>query len=161
MKTDRQKAYAIYLQSEHWKALRMEVLIRDGFRCVRCPSRKRLQAHHKVYHDRFEDSVADELITLCQPCHKREHGIKPDKKPFVTRAQLRKPRIEPVLKQTPEAILSEAERLLAEKCKLRKPMRKAIAVIARNVYFVDLSHRAKAIQRLWSAYRNEQAQARK
>jgi len=51
------------------------VFRRDGWQCVRCPSRVNLQPHHMVYRDRFEDSVAAELITLCRSCHEREHGL--------------------------------------------------------------------------------------
>lgn len=73
--TARQKAYAEYLKSEHWRNLRQIVIKRDGLKCTRCPARTRLQAHHKFYRDRFEDSVPDDLITLCRQCHEKEHGL--------------------------------------------------------------------------------------
>lgn len=73
--TDGQIAYLEYLKSEHWRVLRRAVIHRDGMKCVRCPARVRLQAHHKFYRDRFEDSIPDDLITLCRTCHRAEHGI--------------------------------------------------------------------------------------
>lgn len=68
--------YSEYLQSEHWDILRTCVLERDGRRCVRCGSTKRLQAHHKVYRDDWEQSQPGDLETLCRSCHEKEH---PDK----------------------------------------------------------------------------------
>lgn len=45
--------YKRYLQTEHWKKLRFEVLKRSGGRCERCGYRpwKRgvLQVHHKTF----------------------------------------------------------------------------------------------------------------
>lgn len=75
--TTRQLEYLDYLKSEHWARLRDEVLRRDGYKCTRCPARHRLQAHHKIYRPKWEDSVADDLITLCRSCHEREHGLQP------------------------------------------------------------------------------------
>lgn len=73
--TPRQISYQEYLKTEHWKQLRHSVLSRDGFRCTRCLSRCRLQAHHLIYRDKFEDSIPTDLTTLCRRCHKLEHGI--------------------------------------------------------------------------------------
>ncbi len=71
----RKLEYQDYLLSEHWHELRLVVLKRDGFKCVRCPSVKLLQVHHKLYRAKFEDSLPEDLITLCEPCHKAEHGL--------------------------------------------------------------------------------------
>jgi hypothetical protein len=63
--------------------VRVEVLQRDGFKCVRCgwnrsmlspdDPRKMLELHHVRYHkDRGENTV-DNLITLCNVHHDDEH----------------------------------------------------------------------------------------
>lgn len=63
--------------------LRVKVLERDGFQCVRCgwsrdklthdDPRKMLELHHKQHHkDRGENTV-ENLETLCNVCHDVEH----------------------------------------------------------------------------------------
>jgi hypothetical protein len=69
------EAYAEYLKTDHWKNLRESVLVRDGRKCVHCQSRIGLQAHHKFYRSEWTDSIPADLITLCRPCHKKEHGF--------------------------------------------------------------------------------------
>lgn len=71
----RQIEYREYLNTDHWKNLRAEVLKRDGKKCTRCPKRIWLQVHHRFYRSRFEDSIPDDLVTLCRWCHKAEHGL--------------------------------------------------------------------------------------
>lgn len=79
--TPRQIEYRAYLKTDHWKELRAEVLNRDGCRCVHCQKKKGcLHVHHRFYRSRFEDSIADDLITLCERCHKVEHGLAKPKK---------------------------------------------------------------------------------
>lgn len=74
--TARQLEYEAYRLTPHWENLRQTVLCRDGRKCVKCGSRERLQAHHKFYRPKFEDSIPDDLITLCRPCHEMVHGIR-------------------------------------------------------------------------------------
>ena len=80
--TSNQIAYREYLASVHWANLRDLVLARDGNRCVKCGCSQHLQVHHKFYRSRFEDSVPEDLKTLCPKCHREEHGIV-KKKPAV------------------------------------------------------------------------------
>ncbi len=61
------------LQDPRWQRKRLEVLSRDGFKCVECGNEKlQLQVHHRWYcsgRDPWEyPSVA--LKTLCEDCHK-------------------------------------------------------------------------------------------
>lgn len=65
--------YLEYLKSEHWRNLRLMALNRDRWRCVRCPQNQHLEVHHRFYRDRWEDSVVEDLETLCSVCHEREH----------------------------------------------------------------------------------------
>ena len=44
----RQKAYRVYLQSEHWKKLSAKAIERDVCKCVDCGSTEIIQVHHKV-----------------------------------------------------------------------------------------------------------------
>lgn len=82
MGIERKREYQVYLATDHWKQLRESVLRRDGYRCTRCPSQFYLQAHHKFYRPRFEDSIPDDLVTLCRSCHEREHGLQKESKPI-------------------------------------------------------------------------------
>lgn len=71
----KKKEYEAYLRSPEWDAKRALVLERDGHRCVRCGSKRKLQVHHKTY-ARFKEELLDDLETLCggqAGCHKVEH----------------------------------------------------------------------------------------
>lgn len=78
--TERQKRYAIFLQTEAWRTLSAAVITRDG-ECQGCGSLRRLQAHHVRYPARVEDTTLDDLRTLCRTCHRVEHGL-PTRTPF-------------------------------------------------------------------------------
>ncbi len=67
-----------------YKRWRWEVYMRDGFTCQECGDNRggNLHAHHiKPWHDypelRYDVSNG---ITLCQKCHRRKHGKRPDPK---------------------------------------------------------------------------------
>jgi heterodisulfide reductase subunit B len=69
-------AYRKYLASDEWKAKRIKVLKRDGYKCKLCGSTKNLNVHHKTY-KRIKTVkgkiVANEkmrdLVTCCEWCH--------------------------------------------------------------------------------------------
>lgn len=69
------EAYREYLQTEHWRVLRSSVLDRDGHKCRKCGSGKFLQVHHRIYRTLWTETIADDLVTLCNDCHEREHDI--------------------------------------------------------------------------------------
>jgi hypothetical protein len=54
-----------------WKALRRQILERDGERCTLCGASERLHIHH-VNLNRTDDNP-DNLLTLCEICHARIH----------------------------------------------------------------------------------------
>ena len=56
---------------KEWKTKRAEILARDGHRCRICGAEKYLHIHHRDG-DRTNDS-ADNLVTLCEQCHRRVH----------------------------------------------------------------------------------------
>ena len=51
---------------KHWVWLRATILERDGFKCVRCGSRNRLEVDHIEPGD---NHAPDNLQTLCRNCH--------------------------------------------------------------------------------------------
>lgn len=79
--TGRQLDYRRFLASDQWKLLRKECYRLAGYKCSRCHcENKVLNAHHKVYPDRFEDTKQDQLECLCRDCHRELHGLKSDSK---------------------------------------------------------------------------------
>lgn len=73
-----------------WKALAREIIERDRQRCVACGKSKydgvKLNVHHLVYEigKQVWDVPKWYLVTLCEGCHKKEHGklLKPPPKIF-------------------------------------------------------------------------------
>lgn len=73
-----------------WKALRMQALDRDGWQCVQCGERRRLEVDHILpvrTHPNLAYSLAN-LQCLCARCHTRKTRIE------VGHAPLSKPRQE-------------------------------------------------------------------
>jgi len=71
---NRLMTYHEYIQCPEWKAKRADVLERDGFKCQQCSSTYMHNVHHKTY-ARLGNESLDDLITLCQVCHRKEHGL--------------------------------------------------------------------------------------
>lgn len=74
--------YERYLRSPRWKRLRWRVCSRDRYKCWGCghfDTPWRLQVHHERYHGwawyalRLPERKRN-LVTLCRPCHEREHS---------------------------------------------------------------------------------------
>lgn len=74
---DYQNHSAKVIRSPRWKALRMQALDRDGWACVDCGERRRLEVDHVLpVRDRPELSfVLGNLQTLCGRCHARKTRI--------------------------------------------------------------------------------------
>lgn len=70
----RKTRYARYLESAHWKALRKVALIRDQYLCQHCGTPEALRVHHKLYRKNYTDSLPEDLLTLCENCHVKEHA---------------------------------------------------------------------------------------
>lgn len=78
--------HAVYLESDHWRDLRLRAFFHHGKRCHQCRSPHQLQVHHLRYRSIFDVTVED-LQILCDSCHKLEHlGLSQPRK-------LRKPRM--------------------------------------------------------------------
>ena len=81
--------YELYLKSPQWRDVRMKVLRRDEFKCVKCSNTKGLNVHHESYrHLGNESEFLNDLITLCSGCHVKVH-----KKKQKVRAKKRKRKI--------------------------------------------------------------------
>ncbi|QDY69807.1 HNH endonuclease [Qingshengfaniella alkalisoli] len=64
-------------KSRRWKAMRMQALERDGWQCVRCGERRRLEVDHiEPVRNRPDLSYTlSNLQTLCGRCHARKTRI--------------------------------------------------------------------------------------
>jgi hypothetical protein len=63
-----------------WHLVRVKVLERAGWRCEHCGAirgrKKALHIHHLTYKHLFhEDKHLNDLIVLCDYCHRKEHGL--------------------------------------------------------------------------------------
>lgn len=81
--TKKKKGYYKYdklLNTTEWKAKRLKILLRDGYRCRYCNSTNNLDIHH-LYYNKYPngklvkpwDYPDSALITLCRTCHKMWH----------------------------------------------------------------------------------------
>ena len=73
--------YEKLLKSDYWKGYSYSLIKERNFTCEDCGrtfynERNKLQVHHLVYRDTNPWSYKpEELIVLCEECHKRRHGI--------------------------------------------------------------------------------------
>ena len=73
--------YERLLKSDYWKGYSYSLIKERNFTCEDCGrsfynERNKLQVHHLVYRDVNPWSYRpDEVIVLCEECHKRRHGI--------------------------------------------------------------------------------------
>lgn len=74
---------AAVTRSARWKVVRLQAKRRDGFKCVKCPARGRLEVDH-IKPVRTHPELAFDLAnlqTLCGSCHARktivETGLRP------------------------------------------------------------------------------------
>ncbi len=78
------KTYSEKLRDPRWQKKRLEIMQRDGFRCVVCKNDKdTLNVHHsKGYRNGLDpwEYPPVELVTLCEPCHERKHFAPPGMK---------------------------------------------------------------------------------
>ncbi len=70
--------YQGYLQSKHWKEFRLIALKHHGDKCCKCGGDYKISVHHLNYDNVGNESV-DDVIVVCDNCHKEIHGIKAGK----------------------------------------------------------------------------------
>lgn len=68
------KAYHKYLETEGWKATRLEALALADNKCAKCETALCLHVHHLTY-ERVGNELMTDLQVLCGTCHAREHGL--------------------------------------------------------------------------------------
>ena len=79
--------YEQLLQSPYWKGYSYALIKERNFTCHDCGrsfpnERNKLQVHHLAYRDAKPWSYdPDELVVLCEECHKKRHGIISDPTP--------------------------------------------------------------------------------
>ena len=74
--------YSDRLRDPRWQRRRLEIFERDGWRCRRCRAAHRpLHVHHKRYLSSRDpwDYPDHYLETLCELCHRGEHGRRVDR----------------------------------------------------------------------------------
>ena len=72
------KNYSDLLKDPRWQKKRLEILNRDKFKCQCCgENNKTLHVHHwkEDYSIKPWESDVDDLITLCEDCHKALHYL--------------------------------------------------------------------------------------
>lgn len=65
----RQSLPAVKRLPAKWPWLRMHVFDRDGWQCVQCGRRGRLECDHKIPREAGGSDDMDNLQTLCRRCH--------------------------------------------------------------------------------------------
>lgn len=81
-RTKQSDAYSEILKDPRWQKRRLEIMSRDCWTCQECGcglyDGVPLNVHHKLYHSGIMpwEYSDDELVTLCDRCHKKQHGIK-------------------------------------------------------------------------------------
>jgi 5-methylcytosine-specific restriction endonuclease McrA len=64
---------------KYWTQLRRRILDRDGWTCQKCnlvSFNGGLHVHHIIHKKNGGTEIEENLITLCNPCHKAEHRQK-------------------------------------------------------------------------------------
>jgi len=70
----RRDYYREYLKSDEWKRKRYVVLKRDNWKCQLCGD-KATQVHHLKYAKyQIGKEPIDWLVSLCKPCHEKQHN---------------------------------------------------------------------------------------
>ena len=73
MSSIRPKQPRLHLDADSYRQLCARVLERDGWRCQSCGSMQQLQVHHQQFRSHGGDDSEENLITLCDGCHKLLH----------------------------------------------------------------------------------------
>jgi 5-methylcytosine-specific restriction endonuclease McrA len=72
------KVYQKYLESDHWKKVKIDYYRERERICSACGAKRRIQLHHLTYKKVGRERPQD-LVPLCQSCHKLVHQILIDK----------------------------------------------------------------------------------
>ena len=68
--------YSEFLKSKYWDKVRRSILKRDGYKCTVCGTEEKLIVHHITYTNHgYEHLYLEDLVTLCNDCHKITHNL--------------------------------------------------------------------------------------
>jgi len=70
----RPKQPRLRLDADAYQQLCRKILERDGWRCQGCGAMHQLQVHHKEFRSHSGDDSEENLITLCDDCHRLVHA---------------------------------------------------------------------------------------
>lgn len=71
----KRETYEKYLQSNHWKGLRLKVFKVYGRKCFYHQDRvEGIHVHHMKYREFLEDCTERDCVPLCQECHTEAHS---------------------------------------------------------------------------------------
>lgn len=68
------KRSRVKLSIKEYKDLIVSIFKRDSWKCRFCKVKTNLHAHHIKYRSQGGDDSIDNLITLCENCHKAIHN---------------------------------------------------------------------------------------
>lgn len=66
------KDYNNYLKTKYWKQKRQKVLKAAKYKCQLCSNKEKLHVHHNTY-ENIGSEKKEDLIVLCEKCHKKFH----------------------------------------------------------------------------------------
>ena len=67
--------YHAFLRSVEWQVIRYNALRKAGKKCEGCQSPFRLQVHHLTYKRFGGKELPQDLMVLCEPCHRAYHNL--------------------------------------------------------------------------------------
>lgn len=68
-----------YLQSDQWKNVRLDALVREHGLCQICSEESVFNdAHHVWYSENNYETKVEQLVVLCRPCHQFVHAMLPN-----------------------------------------------------------------------------------
>ena len=70
----RPKQPRLQLDPDEYQQLCGQVLERDSWRCQSCGSMRQVQVHHMQFRSHSGDDSEENLVTLCDQCHKLVHA---------------------------------------------------------------------------------------
>ena len=74
---DKRLEYQAFLKTNFWKNLSFKRKELSGFKCEGYGRIENLQCHHILYRDSWFATRLDDLLVLCDICHKKAHFDKP------------------------------------------------------------------------------------
>jgi len=73
--------YRDFLETPYWTIVSEKKKIQAKFKCQLCNSQSNLQTHHRTYSIRGKElQNLNDLVVLCEECHKKHHDIEEQKR---------------------------------------------------------------------------------